>query len=151
VLLLAVAGATAASAPLASAPARAASSGTVTGRILISPVAIDLVLQPSTARAGTSITAHVTVTNLGQALLARVAVRLRAPDGIAIRPSPSRLVRRLSPASSSTLDWSLCGRRPGAYLVFAEAMVDGVAVDSPVRLLTVTSGAGTCGGSRPRH
>ena len=147
VLVLAIAGATAVAAPAVSAPARAADVGTVTGRILISPVAISLVIQPPTAKAGTWIGAHVTVSNLGQTPLGKVAVRLRVPDAIALRPATARRVPQLQPGASTALDWSICGRRPGAYLVFAEAIVNGVAIDSPVRLVTVTSGTGSCGPS----
>lgn len=146
-LLRAIALAVACAVP-ASGAAQAATEGTVTGQVLISPIAIGLAIHPSTVPAGTWASAHVSVTNQGKTALVKVAIRLRVPDGVAIKPAPSSLIRQLGASASVGLDWSLCGRRPGAYLVFAEATVNGIAIDSPVRLLTVTSGTGSCGRTR---
>jgi hypothetical protein len=128
--------------------AQAATEGSVTGRVLISPVAIDLVITPSTAQVGTSVIAAATLRNLGSVALSKISVRLRAPSGLAIQPSGARSVQGFAPGTSTALSWSVCGRRPGSYLVFAEASYSGTVVDSPARLLTVTAGSGKCGGGR---
>ena len=129
-------------------PALAASNGAVRGQITISPITLDLTMQPATARIGTWVMAHATVRNLGPASIAKVSVRLRAPAGVVMRRTTAKLVRGLGPGATAVVGWSLCGWRPGAYLVFAEATFGHDVIDSPARLLTVTPGGGTCGGGR---
>ena len=92
--------------------------------------------------------AHAAVRNLGPASIAEVSVRLRAPAGVVMRRTTAKLVRGLGPGATAVVGWSLCGWRPGAYLVFAEATFGHDVIDSPARLLTVTPGGGTCGGGR---
>ncbi|HET7182084.1 MAG TPA: NEW3 domain-containing protein [Candidatus Limnocylindrales bacterium] len=143
-LALAIAGAVIAPAPTP-VPALGASGAAVRGQVVVSPITIELVISPSTAPAGTWVTARATVRNLGPATIAKVAVRLRAPSGVVLRPTTPKLVRSLGPGASAVVAWSLCGRRPGADLVFAEATFGRVVIDSTARLLTVTAGGGGCG------
>ena len=128
----------------ASAGAQAATGDSVTAHVLMSPVALDLTITPSTAKAGAWVGALVTVRNIGPAGLARVAVRLRAPTGLVLRPASARSIRRLAAGSTKALSWALCGRAPGAYLVFAEASFDGIIVVSATRLVSITAGSGAC-------
>jgi hypothetical protein len=116
----------------------------VNGRVLMSPLALDLAIRPATARAGKWLGALVTARNIGPTELGRLSVRLRAAPGLVVRPPSSRSVRRLDSGASAILGWSLCGQHPGMYLVFAEASFGGVVVESAARLVTIKAGSGAC-------
>jgi hypothetical protein len=134
----------------ATGAAQAATEGSVTGQVLLSPVALDLAIQPATARTGTWVAARVTLRNIGPTALGRITVRVRAAGGLVVRPAAARSVRGLGSGAATSLGWSLCGLAPGAYVVFAEASFGRVVVDSAARLLTVTPGQGTCAHARVR-
>jgi hypothetical protein len=131
-----------------SGPAVAAGQGSVVGQVAVSPISVELAIRPSTATAGTRVGAAATVHNLSADTIGKVSVRIRAPSGLLVRPASSKSVRRLAAGSSAVLGWSLCASAPGSYLVFAEATVGTVVVDSPARLFTVTAGVGRCSGRR---
>lgn len=116
----------------------ATADGVVSGRLLMSPIAITLQLSPSIAKVGQTVKARATITNLGAVTLLNIAVRLRIdPTGIAIGGSAGQAVAALAPGRRATVSWSLCGREPGSYLALVEASVDGVVVVSSARLLQI--------------
>lgn len=121
-----------------------AATGTVGGRVLVSPIAISLTISPTTVLTGEPATARATVTNLGPTRVGRISVRLRLASGLMIRGRQIQAIRRLPSGAAGSLLWSLCGRTPGAYLVIAEATLGTLVLDSPARLLTVNPGGPTC-------
>lgn len=121
-----------------------APTGTVGGHVLVSPLAISLTISPTTVQVGELATARATVTNLGPAAVGGISVRLRLAPGLTVRGRQRQFIRRLASGAAGSVSWSLCGRAPGAYLVFAEATLGTLVVDSPTRLLTVTPGGGRC-------
>jgi hypothetical protein len=127
---------------------RAATEGSVTGRVLVSPIAIDLVIRTGPERGGSSITASADLRNLGPTVVPRITVRLRTATGLGVRPARDLSVRRLAPGAGASMSWSLCARLPGAYIVFAEATCGGVVVQSPARLVVFTAASGPCRGPR---
>ena len=128
----------------ASGAVDAATDGTVTGRVLASPIDLALRIQPSMGTTGSWLTAVATVRNLGLTVLRSITVRLRAAVGLVVRPATARSVRRLASGSAASVSWSICGLAPGAYLVFAEASYGAVIVDSAARVITITSGSRSC-------
>lgn len=129
-----------------------ASIGTIDGRVLVSQIAVDLTVSPATIRIGDLATAQATVENLGPEAAGRISVRLRVPAGLLVRGRQPQTIRGLGPGTSGSATWSLCGRAPGRYLVFAEATFGTIVIDSPARLVTVVPGPGHCpttGG--PKH
>jgi hypothetical protein len=46
----------------------------------------------------------------------------------------------LKPGESGLVAYTICGQRPGNYIVLARATLAGASVDSPARLLTITAG-----------
>jgi hypothetical protein len=127
-----------------------ASEGTIDGRVLISPLALTLVISPPTIHVGDLASALVTASNQGVAPLGRISVRLRAASGLIVRGRQPQTILSLAPGGNGFVSWSLCGRTPGAYVVFAEASVGSLVVDSPARLVTVLAGPGKCPGLGPK-
>ena len=115
-----------------------AASASVTATVNISAVDVRLTLSTFEAKVGDSIRAQATVTNLGTTRLANIQVELRVDSaGVGIRSAPVVVVSRLQAGRSSTVTWKLCALQPGNSVILARATVDGAAVDSPARLLSV--------------
>jgi hypothetical protein len=128
--------------------ASAATEAEISGRVVISPITVVLDVSPTTVRVGDRVSARATVANIGAQRLGRITVRLRLASGILIRGAKAPTIRSLAPTASATVSWSLCGRAPGSYVVFAEATIGSMIVASPARLLIVRAGSGKCGSSR---
>jgi len=124
-----------------------ASTGTLDGRVLMSPITLTLEVTPASLAVGQVAAATVSLVNLGPVAISRIAVRLRNATGLAVRGRQPQWIRLLAVGGSGSLSWSLCGRAPGSYLVFAEATLGAIVVDSPARLVTVRPGPGRCPGA----
>ena len=74
-----------------------ASEGTIDGRVLISPLALTLVISPTTIHVGDFSSALVTASNQSGAPLGRTSIRLRTATGLIVRGRQPQTIRSLAP------------------------------------------------------
>jgi hypothetical protein len=113
-------------------------------RVKAAPISVDLALSRSSTAVGKPITAKATVHNAGQRKLAVVTVSLRVDITGLLVKGGTLSISGLKGGRSGAVQWSVCGRSAGTYLLLARATVDGVDVDSPAQLLVVTPAKGKC-------
>ena len=123
----------------ATAGAVNAESSSIAASVRVQPLEITLDLSSATARVGDTVRAGATVTNVGPTRVSNVTIELRLDaTGLGVRGGLTTLIARLQPGRSTTVSWNLCARQAGSYLILARATIDGVAVESEARLLTVS-------------
>lgn len=101
-------------------------------------LSVSLSVSPSAARVGDSVKVAATVSNSGTARAAKVSVTLRAVTGLRVKGTNPATVTQLQPGRSKSVSWNVCAVEPGNYLLLARATIDGISVDSPAVLLTVS-------------
>jgi hypothetical protein len=122
-------------------PARAADEVGVVATFRILPITVALDLPASTIRVGQSATARVLVTNQAATTVRSVTLSLRfEPVGLVPKGATSARLTQLKGGKVGEASFKLCGAAVGAYLVLAQAQLDGVTIESPARLLVVTEG-----------
>jgi uncharacterized membrane protein len=120
---------------------RADGQGSIRGQVSISPLLVSLTLSTTTAVVGKALRADVRVTNVGPERVSNVIVEVRAAtDGLRIRKDTPQTIAKLKPGESGLVTYTICGQKPGSYVVLARATLAGTSVDSPARLLTITAG-----------
>jgi len=126
------------------AGAHGAGSGSVTGRVLVNPLTVSLLLSPASSSVGGSVTATATVLNSGGAAVTDVAVALAADPNLTIMGGETRPLGTIAAGATATASWPLCALAPGGYVVVARATGGSFHTDSPAQLLNVSAGAGQC-------
>jgi hypothetical protein len=122
-----------------------AAGGSVAATVQVAAVTVDLALSTSDTRVGEMLQARAIVTNAGSGVVGPISVELRVDhEGIALRGAPARALAQVKPGKNGVVLWAICGRVPGSYLLLVRATVDGTAIDSPARLLTITDGTRAC-------
>ncbi|HEX5590321.1 MAG TPA: NEW3 domain-containing protein [Candidatus Limnocylindrales bacterium] len=125
----------------ATPPARAADEVGVTATLHVSPIVVDLELSASSVRIGQAVTARVTATNLGTQTVRSVTLSVRfEPVGLVPKGATTARLSQLKGGKSGEASFKLCGAAVGAYLVLAQAELDGATIESQARLLVVTEG-----------
>jgi hypothetical protein len=134
---------------LLAAGARAASSGSVTGTVIVNPLEVSLALTHAQVPVGQYSAATATVRNLGAAPLTGVTATLRLDPGLTVAGSPTRSLAPLAGGASANVAWTLCAAVPGNYFVLATARIGSVSADSAAQLLQVPAGPGSCPATIP--
>lgn len=124
--------------------ARADGSGSVGGRVVPNPLAVELGVAPAQIATGGAATATATARNIGSAQLANVEVSLRADPGLAVGGGTTRSLGTIGGLASATTSFSLCGLAAGNYVVVASATSGAFTAESPAQLLEVAAGTGQC-------
>ena len=126
------------------AVAEAPPSGSVTGRVFVSPITIGLAVEQRAGRRSGSARALAMVTNHGPGLLTGVVVDLRAVPRVAsVKPGERQVIRRLAAGAQGSVAWTICARDPGSYELSASATVGGMTIATPPVVLVVPPAA-TC-------
>jgi hypothetical protein len=131
---------------LPGASVRAADPGAaeqaVDARLTVSPLLVGLELDAAEAATGVAVKARARVLNAGPTTVRDVVVSLRI-DTTSFGVRGNRVtIGQIQAGRTASVAWTLCGRVPGAYLVFAQATLDGVTIESPAALLTILPGSG---------
>ena len=105
------------------------------------PITVALDLSATTIRVGQAVTARVTATNHAPTTVRTVTLSLRfEPAGLVPKGAVTARLSQLKAAKSGEASFKLCGAAVGAYLVLAQAELDGVTIETAARLLTVLEG-----------
>jgi hypothetical protein len=131
----------------AGAPVRAADPGaaerSVSARLAVSPLLVSLELEAASAAIGASVKARARILNAGPATVRNVVVSLRIEEAAFAVRGGRQTIGQIQTGRTVSVGWTLCGRLPGAYLVLAQATLDGAAIESPAVLLTIRPGTKT--------
>ncbi len=120
---------------------RAGGDGSVHGGVDVSPLLVSLSLSTTTSVVGKPLRADVRVTNVGAARITNIVVEVRAATtGLRIKSITPQTISKLRPGEVGIVSSTICGQKPGNYIVLARATLAGNSVDSPARLLTITAG-----------
>lgn len=124
---------------VATAGSTNAESASIEATVRVMPLAISLDLSTSQARVGDSVRARAIVTNLGSARVSNVVVELRVDaSAVSVRGGLASTVPRIQAGHAASISWNLCAIRTGNVLILARATLDGVSIESPARLLTIS-------------
>lgn len=119
-----------------------AESASIEASVRVVPIEIALELSTLQGRVGEVVRAKATVRNAGPTRASNVTVELRLDaTALSVKSSLTASIARLQPGHVASISWNICPTRTGNNLVLARASVDGAAVESPTRLLTVTAAA----------
>jgi hypothetical protein len=126
---------------LGTAPAvSAAGGGSISSQVHAFALLVSLDLSAASATVGQTVQARATVSNVGKTLVKKVTVELRF-DPVGLRIGKATIdIAQIKPGKSAVVSWSVCGRVVGTYVLLARVTLDGTSIDSPARLLTITSG-----------
>jgi subtilase family serine protease len=121
------------------ANADSAASVAASVRVASAVISVRLALSSGTARVGDTVKATATVTNSGTGRATDVAVSLRIDStGLRIRGADTTTIATLQPGRSRSVAWTVCAVQAGTFVLLVRATVDGVSVESPGVLLTVS-------------
>lgn len=115
-------------------------SGSVGGHVRASPILVTLSLWAASAPLGQSVRVEARVLNLGKTTLRSIAVELRADGSGLVIARPATEIGQLKAGRAAIVSWSVCGSAAGSYVLLARVTVDGLAIDSAARILTITVG-----------
>lgn len=94
----------------------------VTGRVLVNPMWVALVVPSGPVDAGKNFKVRVTVTNLGGTPLQNVAVTLVAPSSLALKGPATQQVATIAAAGgAATVQWNGCSTVTGGEVLLARA------------------------------
>jgi uncharacterized membrane protein len=123
---------------LATAGSTSAESASISVSFRVVPLEISLELSTLTATVGDPVKARATIRNAGPSRISNVTAELRLnTSSLSVRGSLFATIARLQPGHVATVSWTLCATATGNLLVLARATVDGAAVESEARLLTI--------------
>jgi hypothetical protein len=114
----------------AACTAHVASSDSITGRVLVNPLSVD-VQAPDSVKTGREFALRAVVANAGSTALLDIDVRLLRDSGIALRDPARQSIDRIGPGRDRKVTWSGCARTAGAYIVLARASTGPFTVESP--------------------
>jgi hypothetical protein len=123
------------------AASAAAESASISASVQVAAVVVSaqLTVSSGSIRVGDTAKAVATVSNGGTARAVEVSVTLRVDAaGLGVRGANPAMITQVHPDRSRSVSWTVCALQAGNYLLLARVTVDGVSVDSPAVLLSVT-------------
>jgi hypothetical protein len=112
------------------AASSASPGGTIGGRVLVSPIRVDIDVPDRTPKAGTRFNVRAHVTNDGSTALNGVAVRLVAPAALVLYDPVVQTLPRIGPGGVRSASWKACSAAAGNYVVLARATLGASSTDS---------------------
>jgi hypothetical protein len=129
-------------AAVAAGVARAAAappSGTITARVLVSPLSVSVLVPASPVKAGQDFRIRADVTNAGSTALQNVAVTLVASSALTLRDPVTQVLARVGAGVDRRARWDVCTTTAGGYVVMVRATAGPFAAGSAGELVEVTS------------
>ena len=114
-------------------------SGTVRGRILVDPLAVNVFVPAGPMKAGKDFAIRASVANTGPNVVENIAVTLVVTPVVVLRQPPTQVVRRLGRASVADVLWDACAAGAGGYVVMARASSGPFTVESTGQVVQVTA------------
>jgi hypothetical protein len=114
-------------------------SGTVQGRVRVSPLSVAVVVPSDPVKVGKDFRIRAEVTNSGPSALQNVAVTLLAPQTLVLRDPATQALPRVGPAEVRGIRWDVCTTTPGDYVMMSRATAGAFSVESTGQLVQITS------------
>jgi hypothetical protein len=110
--------------------AQAGDSGSISGRVLVNPLSVEVVLPADPIKRGRWFRITVLVANGGTTNLDNVAITLVHPAGLQLDSTDTQTIVRVSALGSKPAKWQACSNTAGSYVVLARAVVGAYVLES---------------------
>jgi hypothetical protein len=128
----------------AASAAQAGDSGSITGRVLVNPLSVEVTRPDDPLRRGRWFRVVAQVTNGGATRLDGVAVTLARPPALLVQGPATQTIPRIPARASRRVYWEACSNTPGSYVVLARATVGPFSAESKGVLVQIISSNRTC-------
>jgi hypothetical protein len=128
----------------AASAAQAGDSGSVTGRVLVNPLTVEVTRPDEPLRRGRWFRVVAQVANGGSTRLDGVAVTLVRPPALLIQGPTTQTLPRIPARASRRVHWEACSNTPGGYIVLARAQVGPFTAESPGVVAQILPSNRTC-------
>ncbi len=129
---------------LAASVAQAGGSGSITGRVLVNPLSVEVTRPDEPLRRGRWFRVVAEVTNGGATRLDGVAVTVVRPPALLIQGPATQTIQRIPARASRRVHWEACSNTPGGYVVLARAVVGPFTTESPGQVVQILTSNRTC-------
>jgi hypothetical protein len=125
--------------------AQAGDSGSITGRVLVNPLSVEVTLPADPIKRGRWFRITALVANGGPTNLDNVAITLVHPAGLQLDSKDTQTIVRVPALGSKPAKWDACSNTPGSYVVLARAVVGAYVSESPAKVAQIAaSSKNTC-------
>lgn len=119
-------------------------SSSITGRVLVNPLTVEVTRPDEPLRRGRWFRVVAQVTNGGPSRLDSVAVTLVRPPALLLQGPATQTIPRVPARSSRRVNWETCSNTPGSYVVLARAEVGPFTAESPGSVIQILPSNRTC-------
>jgi hypothetical protein len=118
--------------------AQAGGSGSITGRLVASPLSVEVMVPTDPVRAGRQFRIRAEVVNSGSTPLRNVDVSLVRDSAIVLYDPAHQVLNRVAPGRDKRVGWDACSRTPGSYVVLVRAVSSPFTAESAGALVRIT-------------
>lgn len=113
-------------------------TGTVTGRVLVNPLSVEVFVPTDPVRAGRRFRIRAEVVNAGSSRLRDVSVALLANPSLVLYDPVTQVLARVGPGRDRRVRWDACSTTAGGYVVMARAETIQFTAESTGQLVQIT-------------
>lgn len=124
--------------------AQAGDSSSITGRVLVNPLTVEVTRPDEPLRRGRWFRVVAQVTNGGATRLDGVGVTLVRPPALLLQGPATQTIPRIPARASRRANWEACSNTPGGYVVLARAEVGPFTAESAGALIQILPSNRTC-------
>ncbi len=128
----------------AASAAQAGDSGSITGRVVVNPLSVEVTRPDEPLRRGRWFRVVAQVTNGGATRLDGVGVTVVRPPALLVEGPTTQLIPRIPARASRRVHWEVCSNTPGGYVVLARASVGPFSAESLGALVQILPSNRTC-------
>jgi hypothetical protein len=118
--------------------AQAGGSGSITGRVMASPLSVEIIVPADPVRAGRRFRIRAEVVNSGSTALRNVDVSLVRPGAIVLYDPVHQVLNRVGPGRDKRVGWDACSTTPGSYVVLVRAASSPFTAESAGAVVRIT-------------
>ena len=125
--------------------AQAGDSGSITGRVLVNPLSVEVTVPADPIKRGRWFRITALVANSGQTNLDNVAITLVHPTGLQLNSTDTQTIVRVPALGSKSAKWEACSNTAGNYVVLGRAVVGAYVSESPAKVAQIAAASkNTC-------
>jgi hypothetical protein len=128
----------------AASAAQAGDSGSISGRVLVNPLSVEVTRPDEPLRRGRWFRVVALVANGGATRLDAVGVTLVRPPALLLQGQATQTIPRIPARASRRVHWEVCSNTPGGYVVLARAHVGPFTAESLGALVQILPSNRTC-------
>ena len=125
--------------------AQAGDSGSITGRVLVNPLSVDVTFPGDPIKSGRWFQHHGASGQRGPDALDKVQVTLVRPAQLNLDRAATQAIPHVPARGSKPAKWQACSNTPGNYVVLARAVVGAYVSESPAKVVQIAAASkNTC-------